>query len=328
MRLHENIALFQDAISATAQQMRIPEIYVEKDYWVTFPLYSIFKSEIGKETVFKGGTALAKCHEFIFRFSEDVDLVVLRSTEETSNQLKKKIKRISNCIPKELPEIDIDGITRKRGMIRKTAHGYPKLFSGHFGQVRDIIVIEATWLGNFEPYTSERVSSFIYRMMHEGDQQQLIDEYEMSPFEVLTLSPQRTLCEKIMSLIRFSYSEDPINDLRNKIRHTYDIHLLLKEIPLKNFFLSKEFDKLLLNVAEDDIKSFKSSNLWLANHPKAALIFAETTTVWSKIKAVYTDSFYELVFGDFPAESEIETTLLDVSDRLQELEWDIAFPFS
>lgn len=38
MRLHENRSLFQDAIVATAQQMKLPEIYIEKDYWVTFAL--------------------------------------------------------------------------------------------------------------------------------------------------------------------------------------------------------------------------------------------------------------------------------------------------
>jgi|SRR5690606_20925176 len=95
MRLHENISLYTDAIQFTAQQMNLPPEYVEKDYWVTFTLYNIFKNEIGKETVFKGGTALSKCIGLIQRFSEDIDLVVLRKETETENQLKNKIKKIS-----------------------------------------------------------------------------------------------------------------------------------------------------------------------------------------------------------------------------------------
>lgn len=35
MRLHENKELFTDAISITAEYLKLPEIYVEKDYWVT-----------------------------------------------------------------------------------------------------------------------------------------------------------------------------------------------------------------------------------------------------------------------------------------------------
>jgi predicted nucleotidyltransferase component of viral defense system len=70
--------------------MEILDIYVEKDYWVTLALHTIFQDEIGKETVFKGGTALSKCFGMIQRFSEDIDLVVLRKEGESGNQLKKQ----------------------------------------------------------------------------------------------------------------------------------------------------------------------------------------------------------------------------------------------
>lgn len=323
MKLHENKELFQDAVIATSQQKGIREIYVEKDYWVTYALFHIFKNEIGKETVFKGGTALSKCFGLIQRFSEDIDLVVLRNESETGNQLKTKIKNISKCVSDVLPEIDIDGITNKVGMIRKTAHNYPKTFTGHFGQVRDMIIVESTWLGNFEPYTTANISSFIYEMMLQNDQQNLIVQYEMNPFEVLALNPKRTLCEKMMSLVRFSQTQEPIEDLRNKIRHAYDIHLMLKGENLKSFFQSDEFETMLLQVANDDITSFKNNNKWLANHPKTAIIFSETEDTWSKIKDVYTGNFSELVFGEAPPETEILETLITVANRIKPIEWNI-----
>ena len=52
MKLHGNKELFQDAVTASSQQKGIPEIYVEKDYWVTLALHAIFNNEICKETVF------------------------------------------------------------------------------------------------------------------------------------------------------------------------------------------------------------------------------------------------------------------------------------
>jgi len=323
MKLHENKELFQDAIIATSQQLDIKEIYIEKDYWVTFALFHIFKNEIGKETVFKGGTALSKCFELTQRFSEDIDLVILRNESETGNQLKNKIKKISKCVSDVLPEMDIDGITNKVGMIRKTAHNYPRTFTGHFGQARDIIIVESTWLGNFEPYTTANVSSFIYEMMLQNNQQALIDEYGMNPFEVLALNPKRTLCEKIMSLVRFSQTQEPITDLRNKIRHTYDIHLMLKDENLKSFFQSDDFETMLLRVANDDITSFKNNNEWLANHPTTAIIFSDTTETWNKIKDAYTGSFSELVFGELPPEKDILKTLTAIADRLKPIEWNI-----
>ena len=69
MKLHLDKQLFRDAITVTAQQLDMLPIYVEKDYWVTYALYTIFNNEIGKEIIFKGGTALSKCYSLINRFS-------------------------------------------------------------------------------------------------------------------------------------------------------------------------------------------------------------------------------------------------------------------
>ncbi|NBU36159.1 MAG: hypothetical protein EBS35_06235 [Bacteroidetes bacterium] len=96
MKLHQNIKLFRDAVRVTAQRMNIPPEFVEKDYWVTCALFTIFNNEIGKDTVFKGGTALSKCYNMIVRFSEDIDLVVLRREGESNNRLTTKIRTITH----------------------------------------------------------------------------------------------------------------------------------------------------------------------------------------------------------------------------------------
>lgn len=130
MRLHENKTLFRQSVQYTADQMGIPAVYVEKDYWVTYALSVLFNSEIGKDIVFKGGTALSKCHQIIERFSEDIDLVVLRRKGDTDSRLKAKLKAVSGVLEDVLPETAIEGITNKKGMIRKTAHSYTREFKG------------------------------------------------------------------------------------------------------------------------------------------------------------------------------------------------------
>ena len=323
MKLHTNNKLFQEAIIATAQQQNIKEIFIEKDYWVTLILKTVFESEIGKETIFKGGTALSKCNNLIKRFSEDIDLVVSRNPSKTGNQLKKKLKTISKCVEKIVPEIVVEGIINKKGMIRKTAHSYEKQFSGKFGQIRNVIVIESSWLGNYEPYEKGTVSSMIYEMMKEMKQQELIDKYEMNPFEVNVLSPQRTICEKIMSLVRFSYSENPIEDLNNKIRHIYDIHILLTDKSLNEFFNSTDFDDMIQKVGNDDVLSFKNNNEWLKEHPVSSLLFRKPEATWRQLKNTYSGSFKELVYGELPTENEIFKTLKTISERLINIDWKI-----
>jgi predicted nucleotidyltransferase component of viral defense system len=181
MNLHTNNPLFQDAVIATAQRFNIPEIYIEKDYWVMVTLYTIFTSAAADDTVFKGGTALSKCHRLINRFSEDVDLVVLAKIGESSNQLKNKLKAISDAVNEVMLEVEIEGVTNKKGMIRKTAHHYNKQnFSGTYGQVREQIIIESSWLGSSEPYIKAEISCYITEMMNATDQNQIIEEYNPS----------------------------------------------------------------------------------------------------------------------------------------------------
>ncbi len=236
MILHQQKELFMDAIQLTAEIMQIKPIYIEKDYWVTFALHTIFRNEIGKDSVFKGGTALSKCYKMIDGFSEDIDLVVLRREGESNNQLTNKIKKISKVVADVLPEVEIPELTQKRGMNRKTVHTYTNEFQGSYGQVRDVIVVEATWLGYFEPYTTKTISSFVGSMMLNNGQQDIAEASGLLPFELLVLEPTRTICEKIMSLVRFSYGENPSDDLKKKVRHTYDLHQLLQQKEFSDFF--------------------------------------------------------------------------------------------
>ncbi len=208
-------------------------------------------------------------------------------------------------------------------MNRKTAHTYAKEFNEDYGQVRDVVVVEATWLGYYEPYTTKTVSSFIYEMMIKSGQHEMASTYGLLPFEVKVLEPKRTLCEKIMSLVRFSYTESPIIDLQIKIRHTYDLYQLLKNKELAAFFNSSLFDEMLLKVANDDVSSFKNNNFWLVHHPKEALIFRELGTLWNELLPVYNGDFRKLVFADFPPDMDILRTLQRIKQRLSNIEWTI-----
>jgi hypothetical protein len=323
MRLHQNIPLFRDAVRITAQQMNIPSEFVEKDYWVTYALFTIFNNEIGKDTVFKGGTALSKCYRLVDRFSEDIDLVVLRREGESNNRLTTKIKTISDVVNAVLPEVNIEGLTQKMGMNRKTAHSYNKEFKGNYGQVRDVIVVEATWLGYYEPYTTKSIVSFVGQMMLDKNQSDIAKENGLLPFELMALEPVRTICEKIMSLVRFSYGENPIDDLKKKIRHTYDLHQLLKQDEFIQFFQSTDFDNMLLKVANDDIVSFRNNNSWLNHHPKEALIFKDLENVWSELKTIYNDDFKNLVYGALPNNEVVLETLKMIQERLNAISWTI-----
>lgn len=46
MNLHLDKDNFEGAIVATAEYFQIPEIFIEKDYWVTYALHQLFHSNV------------------------------------------------------------------------------------------------------------------------------------------------------------------------------------------------------------------------------------------------------------------------------------------
>ena len=126
-----------------------------------------------------------------------------------------------------------------------------------------------------------------------------------------------------MSLVRFSYSEDPIENLRFKVRHTYDLHKLLKQNELSAFFHSPTFDDMLLKVANDDVASFKNNNEWLTYHPNESLFFNDLENVWRELMPVYNGEFKNLVYGELPDEKVVFETLTEIRERLKAISWTI-----
>ena len=323
MKLHLDKKIFQDAIHATAQHIGIPEVFVEKDYWVTFALLEIFTSGISDLVVFKGGTCLSKCHNLIQRFSEDIDLVIIPVAGETTNQFSKRMRMVSKIVDNVLPEKHIEGYTNKRGNFRKTVHQYDRVFDGNLVHVGEHLVLEASLLGNSEPFTIQKISSYIQDFMIHAGTEDLLEKYDMDFFNVQALSVKRTLCEKIMSLVRFSQVEDREAILPSKVRHIYDLHLMLKNEAVLSFFNKSDFLKMIIKVGEDDFIGYKNDNEWLKNHPASAVIYHSPEKVWPHIMDTYNKSFSQMVYGEMPSGSDLLDTLGKIYTRIKVIDWHV-----
>jgi len=62
---------------------RIPESVLERDYCLARFLAGLSQSQLGKLLIFKGGTALKRCHFGDYRFSEDLDFTLARPADFT-----------------------------------------------------------------------------------------------------------------------------------------------------------------------------------------------------------------------------------------------------
>ncbi len=90
----------QQSAHIVAEEKRISEGAVEKDWWVTMVLKAVFSLSPAKYMFFKGGTSLSKGWQLIDRFSEDIDVALHRDFYlevlckecarcENNNQVKK-----------------------------------------------------------------------------------------------------------------------------------------------------------------------------------------------------------------------------------------------
>ena len=84
LRLHEDVALFREAVRFTAARTRFVPRLIEKDYFCSLILQQLATG--APDLVFRGGTCLAKVHLGFYRLSEDLDFLVSAPVEATRAQ--------------------------------------------------------------------------------------------------------------------------------------------------------------------------------------------------------------------------------------------------
>lgn len=262
MKLHENKTDFQDLISLTAEYLGIPEVFIEKDYWVTYVLYNLAQSEYRDEIVFKGGTSLSKAYNLIDRFSEDVDLVMMKIDGKSKGQKRSLLSKI----PKKIATEPLEDLGKEHPDYRdsygykKRIYSYEKLqkvSSSDYGHARPELIVEVNFF--FTPFPTHKmplktyILDYIVNNIDENEQKNIIDTFGLTPFDLNVLCTTRTFFEKLLSLYRGHHKS--INILKGRIRHFYDIYMLvMRDYKVKEIVGDKQ--KLLdgLNTIIDDEK--------------------------------------------------------------------------
>ena len=73
-----NLSLLSNRLHREQGGRRIPEAVLERDYCLAWFLVGLSQSKVKDLLIFKGGTALKRCHFGDYRFSEDLDFTLAR----------------------------------------------------------------------------------------------------------------------------------------------------------------------------------------------------------------------------------------------------------
>jgi hypothetical protein len=317
MTLHHNKELFSELITRTSEMLKMPEIYIEKDYWVTYILFALSQmdADIQDKVVFKGGTSLSKAHRLIERFSEDIDLAVV-AEGLNGNQTKKLLKTLEKSLAQlPLKEIADHPQMTKGSEYRKSVYAYPQLREGDFGDAVNVIILELNTFAHPTPNSKMTVSTYINAFLEKENREDIVSKYAMDYFEVSVLDLKRTLCEKISAIARASYDGDA--EMQKKIRHLYDIHLLLQKPEIQTFLGSDAFDEMMNIVKDDDSDNKQFNEDWAGKPILDAPVFKETSLIMSRLHSYYHETFRSLVYGELPDMQTIEESILILKGRLQ-----------
>jgi len=192
-----------------AGSLAIPDpAFAEKDFWVVELLRSVVQplalEATGKElpsarVMFKGGTSLSKAYGIITRFSEDVDVLVAIDGYGTGARDKQVLRPLCDRAQVDLGIADtgVDRLGYKTGVTRNVDYTYPQRIPSE--AIRPSVRLEMGIRGGVLPGTEQcSIRSYIAdHLLAESDD---ADFDELAPVTVETISPIRTLAEKLALL--------------------------------------------------------------------------------------------------------------------------------
>lgn len=240
--LHNNQQLFSDILNECSNDTGIARPIIEKDYYVTLLLKNIVNN--CPNVIFKGGTSLSKCHKIINRFSEDLDLGlnIDKATQGMRRDLKKQIIKAINDLHLVL---DNESNIYSRTYFNRYQIQYP--LSEEILSLKPYLYVETALFLKPFPYEIKQADSYIYRFLIKRNQTNLIDLYQLHPFDVKVQSIDRTFIDKLFALGDYYLK----NKLIGYSRHLYDLYKLSDEIIYNEDFF-KLFNEVKLIRAEDE----------------------------------------------------------------------------
>ena len=303
MRLHENPELFKSAILAAAQTIEdgglgIKPLFIEKDYWITHSLAQLACSPYSEHMVFKGGTSLSKAYELTHRFSEDIDVAVINADRFSQGQLKRLIHRAAHSMSEGMEEVQGNMLTRKTTAYYKQLYTFHSLIDGFddLPILHGQILLEINSFANPYPFVQIEMQSFLAEYLQRNESSRaIIDEYQMHPFIINVLDKRRTLLEKTVSLLRFSFAEES-EQLASKIRHFYDLYFLMQDQECREYIESEQFKNEFKALYAHDQESFDHPKGWNRQPHTASPLLMDFDAVWQQLRRTYETKIPPLAY--------------------------------
>jgi hypothetical protein len=310
-------------MSAAAPRTNIRADILEKDYWNSQVLRTASTLH-PTEFVFKGGNSLSKAYKCTQRFSEDIDVLILRR-ELGSGARDKLMKKIADGAVEELElTLDPSKHSHGRGEHLTEALRYPRQVTGAATLSPDVLLEMGIRGSDEPPHLILPIEPLITGLLREANFE--VDEYEdLVSFMVPVLHPGRTLVEKVMMLhakvTSGTWSNGgALNDPSRIGRHYHDVHRLL-ELPGVREWLENR-DEFLAAVADHEVINRECFDIEVPPRPAGGYsmsdAFRSDFLDNNRLGSLYEGAMNDLFIGPGkpPPWTDVVTTLQGVAELL------------
>ena len=233
MNLHKHREEFEELIAISADYIGVPADAVRRDYYIVQMMQNLQNSEYAEACVFKGGTSLSKCYPgSINRFSEDIDLTFIPVEDMNNKKYSRALKRIENTISAGFL---MEKIEAERNDRNKSAYVWPRIKLEIGSSVRP------------DPFSKRSMKTYIQEYLDAKGMHNVVEEFDLQEVNVNTLDITRTFLDKVMSVKRHAIC----GTLPGKVRHIYDVTVLLDRSDIQKFLKDTEHLKQLLSLTKE-----------------------------------------------------------------------------
>lgn len=230
---------------SVAIKVGLPAQVIEKDFWVTAILQTVFTLPVAKQLVFKGGTSLSKGWKLIERFSEDIDIAVdpimlgIPEGDLTKKQIKKLRKTSSLFVLEQLTPMICEEVQREglHSFITVDAQPngegdntypeprqiylhYKSVFDKALTYLRPDVVLEVSARSLIEPTEPIQIKSIL------GEHLPVLP---LTDSVIHTAIPAKTFLEKVFLLHELFSVPGHGMIAEHKSRHLYDLYVMMNK---------------------------------------------------------------------------------------------------
>lgn len=294
---------------------------IEKDFWVCWTLDALFNglAESGPRLLFKGGTSLSKAFGLISRFSEDIDITVLRDDLSQSADVaeldalsgKKRRARLdairmacqcyiagplfeqfnqlaASIIPKDRYRLELDPEDKDGQTL---LFWYPAVTATSSDYIRSAIKIESGAKSALDPHVATTIQPYAA---------QDVSGLNLQVTNITTVKPERTFWDKVMILHGLRQWHDRRGELRHGgqrvSRHYYDVHQLIQAPEAAKW---QDDHDLAIDCAHHARLFFGSADLGLDTAANGTFTLAPSPAMRDALAKDYA-AMSGMIFGDIP----------------------------